>query len=145
MTGNIVKIGDQNVDIGLTESDAEIIKAKTPVRTGECRDGFIAEDGEITNAVKHSIFVELGTGPFYKGELGPGSGQPWGFPGRYMVQRSMQQIADAIIDRVLSILDIRKMLKIPDEFVINIKGSITGGGPTRRSGGRPRDAAGRFI
>ncbi len=125
MAGNIIKIGEQFVDIGLIQADAEIIKKKTPVRTGECQAGFIAtDDGEIINEVGHSIYVELGTGPYYKGELGPGSGQPWGFPGRYMVQRSMQEIADKIIGRVLQDMDVRKMLKIPKEMVIDIKGSI---------------------
>jgi hypothetical protein len=120
-----VKIGHLTVDIGLFQKEAEIIKGKTPVRTGTLRDGFQAQgDGTILNLIPYGIFVELGTGAYYKGELGPPlrPGWPRGFPGRYMVERSLDEMADSILDRVLKDRELRNLLELPDEIVINVSG-----------------------
>lgn len=120
-----VRIGHIYVDIGLTQTEVDIIKAKTPVRTGVLRDGFKLQiDGSIINRVKYGIFVELGTGEYYEGELGPPlrPGWPRGFPGRYMVTRSMDEMADSVLARVLKDDELRKVLELPDEIVINVTG-----------------------
>lgn len=122
---NIVKIGNAQVDISLTQAEIDIIKAKTPVDTGDLRDGFVLDGlGGIINLVFYGIFVELGTGVYYKGELGPPLRPGWtrGFPGRYMVEQSMEEMTDNIIHRVLKDLDLRKVLDIPDEIIIDLSG-----------------------
>lgn len=128
---NMVKIGNLNIDIGFKQPEIEILKQATPVRTGNLKDGWtIQADGSIINPVSYGIFVEFGTGPFYQGELGPGTGQAWGFPGRFMVRDSIQKLINSITDRVLKSMDLRKLLKLPDEMVISFSGRETGGGGT---------------
>lgn len=128
---NIVRIGNLNIDIGLKEAEIEILKEATPVRTGNLKKNWTLQaDGSIINPTSYGIYVELGTGPFYEGELGPGTGQAWGFPGRFMVRRSIEKLKNSILARVLKSIDLRKLLKLPDEIVINYSGRETGGGGT---------------
>lgn len=123
MSYQMVKIGKLSVDIGLKEPEVKIIQAKTPVRTGTLRDGFKLDGkGGIINDVYYGIYVELGTGPYYKGELGPGSGRPWGMRGRYMVERSMEEMRWSVIKRILEQLDIRRMVELPDEIIMDFTG-----------------------
>lgn len=128
---NIVRIGNLDIDIGLKEAEIEILKDATPVRTGNLKKGWTLQpDGSIINPVEYGIYVEFGTGPFYQGELGPGTGQAWGFPGRFMVRKSIEALKNSILTRVLKSMDLRKLLKLPEEIVINFSGRETGGGGT---------------
>ena len=96
-----IRIGDLVViDVGANIVDVDLIRAKTPVKTGRLREGFRLDDGDIVNEVEYVNVVEYGTATR---------------PGVYMIARSIPEIADRIMKRVNDQLRGKKLL--PDETI----------------------------
>lgn len=100
MSEKIVKFLGQDIDIGLTISDVSLIQSplRTPVRTGNLRDSFVLINGEIKNDAFYGEWVELGTTRFV---------------GRYMIAKSIPEIAGKLQRRVVNQLDKIKLFDLP--------------------------------
>lgn len=94
------KVGDLVIEVALDAIDVSVIRAKTPVRTGNLRDGFdIDLDGNITNLVDYADEVEYGT---------------VNRPGAFMVERSLPEIEERLVERIAEQIDRPGIIKLPD-------------------------------
>jgi len=101
-----ITIGKVTVDASFQAGDVSIIQVKTPVKTGNLRQGFdIDINGDISNDVEYADEIEFGTTTR---------------PGRFMVQQSLQEIGERLIDRIVEQIS-NKMILDPIIININIK------------------------
>lgn len=93
------KIGDIYVDVALDAIDIDIIRGKTPVKTGALRDHFTLDpDGNIINPLDYADDVELGTVHM---------------PGRFMVTQSVPEIGERLAERIAEQMDRNDIIKLP--------------------------------
>jgi len=99
-----LKIGIAEADASFDMTDVAEIRAKTPVVTGNLRDGFrIDLDGNIENEVDYADEVEFGT---HKS------------PGRFMVHQSIDTIANRLVGRINRQFATKKLL---NDITIKVK------------------------
>lgn len=102
------KVGNKTIKVELDALDVATIRAKTPVVTGQLRDGFdITTNGDIENDVEYADEVEFGTN---------------NKPGHFMVERSLSEIGDRLVKRIAEQIDQNDLIKLPD-IIIKIGGS----------------------
>lgn len=99
-----LKIGETILDVRMDAQDVQLIRSKTPVITGNLRDGFhLTPEGEIENLVDYGPKVELGTS---------------NTPGRFMVTQSIPEIQRRLEKKIIKQLRGQKVIK---DFTINIR------------------------
>ena len=80
-------VGKGSVEFEFKESDLRILQLRTPVITGQLRDGWQIQDRDIiVNLTPYAGHVEFGTG---------------GRPGQFIIQRSIPEITKNIVNRLM--------------------------------------------
>jgi len=94
-----VKVGDIFVDVAFDILDVQIIQLKTPVKTGQLRDGFKLDlSGNILNNVDYADKVEFGT---------------IDRPGAFMVHRSIPEMQGRLAKRLAERIDTPGLVILP--------------------------------
>ena len=94
------KVGNKIVKVNLDAIDVQTIRSKTPVDTGNLRDGFVVDiEGDIINDVDYADEVEFGTTKM---------------PGAFMVERSLDEIGERLGKRIAEQIDQPGLITLPD-------------------------------
>lgn len=94
------KVGRHTIDVTLDDLDVASIRAKTPVKTGQLRDGFLlTTDGFIINDVEYATVVEFGSVDK---------------PGVFMVERSAPDMARRLGERIAKQIDQPGLIILPE-------------------------------
>ena len=95
---NNVRIRGQELDISFDDGDLHIIRARTPVLTGLLVSRFVVDgEGRIVNDTPYGDIQERGNSKY---------------EARFMVAKSIPEIGDRLVQRVLDKLDKIRLLNL---------------------------------